>query len=82
MATRKFTSGVLATDADGTVAFFWGQSAPPKWSKHFETWRVAVQGDGRWTTACSASWGDWEWRDTYSLRPPKPVKCFECDVEL
>ena len=74
MSRRKFTSGVLATDADGVVAFFWGKAAPPQWVELSQMWLSSLTRCKEWTAR--------QWRAAYSLKPPKPGKCFECKVEL
>ena len=81
----KFTRGMLCRDAtvSGTAwnillitpytrADFPGTVDSDGW------WYPLPGGSGR----IVAAWKVAAWKATYSLRPPAPGKCFECDVEL
>jgi len=81
MAKRKYTSGVLATDDDGMIVFFWGQALPARKPKGDDVWSAVNDGE-EGSRAYWREWYDDEWREQYSLRPPAPGQCFDCDVEL
>lgn len=72
----KYTDGVLCRDtgASADIAFCPGGT---KKTVTLSQWLWCGKGKEGWQ-----SWTLAQWENTYDLTPPRPGRCFECQVEL